>query len=206
MKRRLLFGCAGKTASAWTHVSLAACASGFVANDGRDMWRLESNGQLLNVGAGKCVAIGKSGQVVLESCDAARGRNGGLSKWEMQGNGQWKLASPDGRCLSQDGPAPGDANLAMRVAAVATSTATRAHGAAAPCGVACDVHAHIWLLPGAPMAVDASAATFWVSKYNDVGGPVSFIADLGEDVHTHELEIDLGVPAQVVCSASIDVR
>ena len=44
------------------------------------------------------------------------------------------------------------------------------------------------------MAVDASASTFWASKCNDVGGPVSSIADLGEDVHTHELEIDWAFP------------
>lgn len=43
------------------------------------------------------------------------------------------------------------------------------------------------------MAVDASAATFWASKY-DVVGPVSFTADLGKTARANELEVAWAFP------------
>lgn len=121
---------AGQTGADWSHVGLEPCVASLVAGDGRDLWRLQGNGQLVNVGAGKCAAVGQTGDVALEGCDVALGRNDGSSQWEMQGNGQWKLAGPGGLCLTQDGPAAGNTNLAAAAAVVASSTATSAHGAA----------------------------------------------------------------------------
>ena len=121
---------AGRTSSTWTSVLLEACTSAIAAGDGRDLWRQPQGGQLVNVGAGKCAVADEAGHVTLADCDSARGHDAAASQWEMQGNGQWKLASPDGRCLTQHGSAPGDANLAARAAVTATSTATAAHGAA----------------------------------------------------------------------------
>ena len=106
---------------------MESCASSVAAGDGRDLFSLSGDGQLLNVASGKCVGVsdGKAGEgatLVLGDCAAA-------PQWEALGNGQFKAKGADDLCLSQSGLAPGTADVASKAAVSASSTSNAiAHG------------------------------------------------------------------------------
>ena len=92
---------------------------------------------------------------------------------ELQPHGQ---AQVGGACLSQKGGGAGMDNVAVRAAAIASSSAdTISHGAAA--------------------AIDADVATFWASKPGEVG-PVDITLDLGERRNINHMKIVWEFPAQ----------
>ena len=85
-------------------LGLESCAKTTAFGDGRDLFSLQPGGQLVNVPSGKCVRVSESeikeGAVVsVSSCDSA-------TRWEVQGNGQFKMKSTD-FCLTQEGAALG---------------------------------------------------------------------------------------------------
>ena len=104
-----------------TSVSLESCGAAVAALDGHEIWKLTAAGQLASLSESKCLGVQgdiKAGaSLKLLECDAA-GDNG---KWELNGNGQVKLAV-GGLCLSQVGPEVGLADIAISAAATASST------------------------------------------------------------------------------------
>ena len=115
--------------------------------------------------------------LVLAPCDAA----GDVAKWELQGNGQVKMAQTD-MCVSQLGPSAAVVNAASAASVSASSTLDPSHGAA--------------------LAIDGVATTYWVSKLDDADS-VSFLLDLGEPVHGSTLELDFEfVPSAFAVEAS----
>jgi hypothetical protein len=156
-------------------VVLERCAEAVAAGDGREIFSLQVGGQMANVAGGKCVGlhdgdVADGGQIVLVDCDTA-------SQWEALGNGQLKLKDAGDLCLSQQGLGPGRTDVAANAAVLASSTA--------------NVISH-----GAAMAVDASAATFWASKFDDVKEPVDFVIDVGEVQRLHSVELSWEFPAR----------
>ena len=124
----------GTAASEDAALVLEECVGAVAAGDGRELWKLQPNGQLMNIAGDKCAGlqgndVTDGGHVVLMDCDAALKSNDGRSQWEVLGKGQLSLARQGGLCLSQGGPAPGRRNVAARAAATASSTANVEHGA-----------------------------------------------------------------------------
>ena len=119
-------------------VFLDGCARAVSRLDGTEIWSLAPDGSLMSASSGQCFALGDRGKdVKLLACDAS------AAKWELQGNGQIKVASSN-MCLTQTGLAPGLVDVASSASVIASSTLNAAHGAA--------------------LAVDGLAATFWVSR------------------------------------------
>ena len=144
--------------SVGSNVFLDACEDAVFALDGREVWSLGGNGQLVQGTESKC--LGTSGEVkagvalALLGCDSV----GASGLWEFQGNGQIKLVSTD-LCLSLSGSGAGYINVASKAAALASSTLDPvSHGASAVC--------------------DEDGASYWASKF-DVLEPVNLKIDLG---------------------------
>ena len=72
-------------------------------------------------------------------------------------------------CLSQSGPAPGNADLAASSNVIASSTLDPAHGAA--------------------LAVDGLDSSFWVSKLDELS-PVTLTVELDEPAPVLEVGLD----------------
>ena len=135
------------------------CASVLVrlaAGDGRELFSLQPNGQLLSTGGRLCVSASSEGALALEKCDLAASS----SAFEVQGNAQLEVRGEGHLCLSQMGSAAGAVDAALHSAAAATSTM--------------DALAH-----GATMAVDGVASTYWASSFTDAGEIVEFVVDFG---------------------------
>ena len=130
----------------------------------------------MSVASKKCASVA-AGSVSLSMSDCTA-----ASEWKLQPNGQVQVG---GKCLSQKGGGAGTDNVAVRAAAVASSSAdTISHGAAA--------------------AVDADVATFWASKPGEVG-PVDITLDLGERRNINHMKISWEFPAQsFAVSVSVD--
>ena len=99
---------------------LENCAEAIAIADGRDLFNLQADGQLLNVAGGMCASAGghdiaDGAAVTLANCD-------GSSRWEVQSNGQLRLSSGGDFCLTQEGSTPGLRNVATNAAAMASST------------------------------------------------------------------------------------
>ena len=112
---------------------LDECINSIAAGDGRDLWKLQPNGQLENIAGGKCAGlldndVQGGGQIVLMGCDAALKSNDGRSQWEVLGKGQMKLTRQGSFCLSQAGSGAGRQNVAAKAAATATSSFNVEHG------------------------------------------------------------------------------
>ena len=121
------------------NIGLDACSSAVAAGDGREIWSLTSNGQLMNAVSKKCASAAATSLVPSEC--------GGASTWKMLPNGQVQVGE---KCLSQMGEGAGTENVAAHVAAAASSSANSAFHAAAA-------------------AVDTDDATFWASRPGDAG-------------------------------------
>lgn len=120
----------GHVASDGAAVVLEDCVRAVAAGDGRELWKIQQNGQLVTVVGGKCAGLvdnDVSGHVALMDCDAALKTNDGRSQFEILGKGQIKLGQGD-LCLSQSGPGAGRRNVAAKAAATATSSFNVAHG------------------------------------------------------------------------------
>eukprot|EP00969_Alexandrium_andersonii_P359488 15453325-Alexandrium_andersonii.AAC.1 len=60
--------------------------------DGREVWQLQANGQLVNAATRSCAwlaagDVGGGGRVVMADCDAALKSSDGRSQWGMLGAG-----------------------------------------------------------------------------------------------------------------------
>lgn len=119
---------AGKVGSVGALLVLEDCVTAMSAGDGRELWTLQPNGQLVSSVGRTCAGVQEDEAVLLMDCDAALRFNDGRSQWEMLGNGQLKSARAGDYCLSQVGAASGLVNVAANAAAAATSTVTSAHG------------------------------------------------------------------------------
>merc|ERR1719150_1208467 len=97
---------------------------------------------------------------------------GSGSAWKLLPNGQVQVGD---KCLSQSGEGAGTENVAVLAAAEATSSADAVSHAAAA-------------------AVDSDDATFWASRFGEVG-PVSLTIDLGEARWVDLMKIDWEFPA-----------
>jgi len=161
-------------------VSLMPCVSAIAAGDGRELFSLQPNGQLLSVLGKLCVGLAENevssgGRLVLMKCDAAAKASDGRSNFELLGNGQIKLGRDGQYCLSQRGTGAGVANVALGAAASASSSA--------------DVVAH-----GARAAVDGRSATYWASKLGESVAELS--VDFGALVKVQKAEIMWAYPAK----------
>jgi hypothetical protein len=164
-----------KTIGANNAIDLVPCAAAIAAGDGREIFSMQSNGQLLSVFGNECVGLldnnaVSGGRLVLMGCDAALGAGDGRSNFDFQGNGQVAIGLERGYCVSSSGDAVGNVNVASHAAVSATSTAN------AP------TH-------GAPMAVDGNEFTFWASSLIAAREPVEFIVDWGSDETLHSMQI-----------------
>ena len=159
-------------------VFLHGCADAVSKSDGREIWSLAPDGSLMSASSGQCLAVGDHGKdVKLLACDA------NAAKWELQGNGQIKMASSN-MCLTQTGLAPGLVDVASAASIIASSTLNNAHGAA--------------------LAVDGLTATFWVSKL-DEPEPASLTINLETPVPVVEVALDFEfVPSSFAVQVSRD--
>jgi len=146
-------------------VGLDACSKAVAAGDGREIWSLTGSGQLMNGGSKQC-AIAEGLSLAASEC------SGATSAWKLLPNGQVQVGD---KCLSQSGEGAGTENVAVHAAAEATSSADAASHAAAA-------------------AVDSDDATFWASRFGEVG-PVSLTIDLGEARRVDLLKVDWQFPA-----------
>ena len=110
-------------------LGLERCGASAASGDGRDVFTLQTGGQLVNVAGGKCAVVresnGEDGDVVLGNCDNA-------AEWEISGNAQLKLVGAPNLCLSQRGLTAGTVDVAAKAAVTASSTANGfSHGARA---------------------------------------------------------------------------
>ena len=158
---------------------LEPCADSVSKLDGREIWTLAADGSLSSSGSTKCLGSADGTKLSLFACDALPSD----SKWELQGNGQIKMASSN-KCLSQSGLAPGLADVSRSASVVATSTLDAAHGA--------------------KLSVDGLASTYWVSKL-DEAGPVSLALSLSEPAPIADVELDFEfVPSAFALQVSPD--
>ena len=122
----------GQVTTEGAAVVLEECVRSVAAGDGRELWKLQPNGQLVNIVGGKCAGLVDndvaSGHVALMDCDAALKSNDGRSQFEMLGRGQLKLARHGAFCLSHTGPGAGRRNVAAKAATTATSSFSAEHG------------------------------------------------------------------------------
>ena len=118
----------GKTFTEGASIVLEACAAAVAAGDGRELFTLQAGGQIANVAGDKCLGVrddvaAEGSEVVLKACDEAL-------KWEVGGNGQLKVNSPEDLCLAQVGLAPGVVDVAAKAGVMASSTVNAlSHGA-----------------------------------------------------------------------------
>ena len=109
--------------------SLSHCGTAVTELDGREIWSLSAGGALTSLKSKQCLAVPSGAvagaRVALAPCDGPDAS----TAWELQGNGQVKLGSSN-ICLSQSGPAPGNAEIAAISSVIASSTLDPAHGAA----------------------------------------------------------------------------
>ena len=167
----------GQVTTEGAAVVLEECVHSVVAGDGRDLWKLQQNGQLVNIAGGKCAGLDAvSGHVALMDCDAVLKNDDGRSKFEVLGKGQLKLAMQGDFCLSQSGPGAGRRNVAAKAAATATSSFNVEHGAS--------------------MVVDSNEATYWASKFDDTDEPVALTVNLGSKNQISDMRIDWEYPAK----------
>ena len=162
-----------------SHVAfLDGCASAVSRLDGSEIWSLAPDGSLMSASSGQCLSLGDHGKdVKLLACDAS------AVKWELQGNGQIKVASSN-MCLTQTGLEPGLVDVASSASIVASSTLNTAHGAA--------------------LAVDGLAATFWVSRL-DEPEPVSLTVNLETPVPVVQVALEFEfVPSSFAVQISRD--
>ena len=158
-------------------VFLHGCADAVSKLDGSEIWSLAPDGTLMSASSGQCLAVDHGKDVKLLACDA------NAAKWELQGNGQIKMASSN-MCLTQTGLAPSLVDVASAASIIASSTLNTAHGAA--------------------LAVDGLAATFWVSKL-DEPEPVSLTINLETPVPVVEVALDFEfVPSSFAVQVSRD--
>ena len=155
---------AGSAAGVW----LESCEKAVAGMSGEEIWSLATDGSLVHAGSKTCLSpqgtSAAGAPLTLVSCDAA----GGVAKWELQGNGQVKMAQSN-MCISQVGPSGAAVNVAASASVSASSTLDPSHGAA--------------------LAVDGVASTYWVSKMDEADA-VSLLLDFGEPVHGSILELD----------------
>ena len=104
---------------------LEPCAGAASKLDGREIWSLAPDGSLSSSGLTKCLGSADGKKLGLFACNGLPSD----SKWELQGNGQIKLASSN-ICLSQSGLAPGLTDAARSASVIASSTLDAAHGEA----------------------------------------------------------------------------
>ena len=154
----------GAGASVW----LDSCESAVTSLSGKEIWSLATDGSLVHTASKKCLsARGQTNAdtpVELVPCDAA----GGVPKWELQANGQIKMAQSN-MCVSHLGGSNSVVNAAAAASASASSTLDPHHGAA--------------------LAIDGVASTYWVSKMGEAGD-VALLLDFGEPLRGSALDID----------------
>jgi hypothetical protein len=126
------------------------------AGDGRELFNLQPNGQLLSVAGKLCAGIAGDETLALEKCDASKS----ASRFEIQGSAQLKMTTESEMCLSQKGVAAGSADAALFSAATASSTI--------------DALSH-----GAAMAVDGHSSSYWASSFISPGEVVEFALEFG---------------------------
>ena len=99
---------------------LDSCAEAIALGDGRELFSLQGDGQLLSVPGGLCASVGEND--LAEGAAVSFAKCDGGSRWEIQGNGQLRLKSVGDFCLTQEGAAPGLRDVAANAAAMASST------------------------------------------------------------------------------------
>merc|ERR1719428_1677822 len=66
-------------------VHLEPCAAAVAAGDGREIWKFQPNGQLVNTAGKKCMGMeAESKSVVLMDCDSAAAAGDGRSEWKLR--------------------------------------------------------------------------------------------------------------------------
>merc|ERR1711957_328950 len=159
--------------AAGTELLLQPCATAIAAGDGRELFGFE-DGQILSMSSRACmvpasIASGGHGRMIF-------GRCGGVAptRFELQGNGQVKVVGGS-ECLTHQGVASGVANVALRAAAVASSSADD-------------------LTHGAAMAVDGRS-TYWASRFAPTS-PEELSIDFGFSARVQGAEIEWEYPAK----------
>lgn len=156
-------------------VYLDTCTGAMAAGDGRELWSLQTGGQLTHVVSKLCA--GASQPVVGESVALVACSGAGI--WKLLPNGQAQIGE---HCLSQVGVVAGLGNVAAHASAQASSSAHPAsHGAAA--------------------AMDFDEGSFWASR-PDEASPVEFTVDLGERRSVNLLKITWEYPPQAFSVSS----
>ena len=94
---------------------LVPCAAAIAAGDGRELFTMQPDGQIVSVAGHLCVGLNgdvEAGTLALASCDSA----GNI--FELDGSGQIKFGKDGHYCVSQRGSTAGNVNLALAAAAI----------------------------------------------------------------------------------------
>lgn len=83
-----------------------SCLSSIAAGDGREVFKLESDGSLAHLPSKQCVAA-VGGALALQSCAAAARANDGRSAWSIAASGEIQLSQTPEMCLSTATGKPG---------------------------------------------------------------------------------------------------
>lgn len=154
-------------------VSLEPCLWAMAAADDREVFVLDSKGQISDPTGSRCIVVANGdalggGRLVLQDCDAAAQASDGRSNWELTSAGQLKLARMGRYCLGSTGSWIGDV-LPTGTAASATSSASG--------------HEAIRVLDGDP-------ATYWEAGIlADEREHIDFELLLGKPVTLHTLDV-----------------
>jgi len=159
--------------AAGTELLLQPCATAIAAGDGRELFGFE-DGQILSMSSRACmvpasIASGGHGRMIFGRCGGEA-----PTRFELQGNGQVKVVGGS-ECLTHQGVASGVANVALRAAAVASSSADD-------------------LTHGAAMAVDGRS-TYWASRFAPTS-PEELSIDFGFSARVQGAEIEWEYPAK----------
>lgn len=89
-------------------VLLEPCLRAMAAADDREVFVLDSQGQISDVAGTRCIAVADGdalggGRLTQQNCEAAALANDGRSNWEATPTGQLKLAQMGGYCLGSSG-------------------------------------------------------------------------------------------------------
>lgn len=160
-------------------VNLERCLDAIASGDGREILRLDEDGQVVSMADGKCMALANGdttggGMLIKEKCSGSIASGDGRSVFVVTPNGQLKMPHIGNYCLAIAGDGASDADVA-RTAHLAATSSSAEH----------DVK----------NVADEDAKSYW-SSAPDAALPVDVLLDFGETKQIKAVEIEWEHPAQ----------
>merc|ERR1719188_1705883 len=94
-------------------ISIVPCLGAIAAGDGREVFLLSEDGQLMNNVGEKCVTLADGdtaggGKIVMQPCASSNDMGDGRSSWAFQPNAQLKMTQMGDFCLTMVGEVGAD--------------------------------------------------------------------------------------------------